>query len=122
MVRFYKRKTDIPCQEALQRAGDAVKTGISVRAAAKAAGVDRMALSRFITNKGKDGKTKLSEMKLVFTSEQESALAAHIRQLDDRFYGLSTDKVRELASRYAAANKVAVPSNWEKDGLAGQHF
>lgn len=54
-----------------------------------------MTLKRFMRNGGVAGYQKVRNLHRVFTTEQKNTLAARIKQLDNRFYGLSTEKWRK---------------------------
>lgn len=125
MVRNYKPKTDRTrnaniTKEKLKAAAILVKDeGWDIRPAAKQHGVDRMTLTRFIKNDNQFGYEKCSQVRKVFTEDQEAELANHIKALDDKFYGLSTEKCRTLAFDYATANNRKTPPGWTKNLKAG---
>lgn len=124
MVRNHKRKTDrvtgAEVREQLKAAAKLVQEdGWAIRAAAKSAGVDRMTLTRFLKNGNKLGYEKCSEVRKVFNTEQEDALAQHIRALDDCFHGLSTVKCMTLAFEFANLNEITMPPSWTKNQRAG---
>ena len=119
MVRSYKRKTLKPDIDRLASAAALVADGSSTRDAAKTYRVDRSTLARYIKRQGKGGSEFLKEKQVVFTIEQEHELATHIRDLDNRFYGLSTMQVCKLAYEYGTQNNINLPHNWERDCKAG---
>jgi hypothetical protein len=87
MVRNYQRKSDRATNtniEKLETAAKMVKDdGTAVRAAARAQGVDRSTLARYLIS-GRRGYDKCAAVKKVFTSEQELLLAEHVKLLDNR--------------------------------------
>lgn len=125
MVRNYKPKTDRTLntnitKDKLKAAAILVKDeGWNIRPAAKQHGVDRMTLTRFIKNNNQFGYKKCSEVRKVFLEDQEVELANHLKALDDKFYGLHTEKCRTLAFDYATATNRKIPPSWTKNLKAG---
>lgn len=122
MVRTYKRKTDraVNTEDRLNNAAKLVREeGIAIRTAAKAQDVDRMTLTRFLKN-NEFGYKICGKVRQVFTQDQELELAAHVKALDNCFYGLSVEKLRILAYDYGSANNLNIPDNWKRDRKAGK--
>lgn len=120
-VRKTERATNL---DGLSSAAKLVETGkSSVKAAAAEHGVARTTLQRFLkcspTKRGCYGYINCHTKASIFTDEMENELAAHVKDLDNRFHGLTPIKVRELAHEYGAANGVKMPANWIKDQAAG---
>ena len=126
MPRLYKRKTTRASisQDVLQRAAGEVAGGTSVRSAAKDFRIDRMTLTRYIANSEQGvphlGYSAVSAARQVFTPQMERDLATHVKNLADQFHGLSPTKCRELAFEFAQSNNVDVPTNWNRDRMAGK--
>lgn len=122
MPRKYKQKTnraDIT-EDRLKNAARMVKDeNISIRAASKEWEIDRMTLTRYLS-KGERGYDITSATHRVFSNADEASLADHIKTLDSCFHGLNREKCRELAFDYARLNHIDTPSNWTKDGMAGE--
>ena len=120
MVRQYKRTREVPSADRLQSSQAAIKNNnLAIRAAAKAFKVDRMTLKRFMDRDGVTGQKNNTATHQVFSEGQELELTKHIKDLDNRFYGLSLDQVRQLAYEYGSRNGLAPPENWRKDQKAG---
>lgn len=121
MPRNYKRKTSRAnvSEDELSNAARLVSDGdSSIRNAADVCKVNRMTLARYIKN-GQKGYDKIVQLHRVFTQADEKSLAEHIKMLDSCFHGLDKGKCRKLALDYATSNKIKVPDNWTRDGLAG---
>lgn len=65
------------------------------------------------------GYGKCCALNLVINSTMEKELANHIREMDNRYYGLSAAKCMVLAYEYATMNDVKVPDSWEHNKSAG---
>ena len=50
----------------------------------------------------------------------KSDLAKYFLSQCNRFFGLSTDKARSLAWKFAVRNKFHIPENWETDQKSGK--
>ena len=117
-----KRKTDrerIPLIVFQNAATDVTKNKFSIRENAKKHSIDRMTLTRYLRKAAEKGPTNAnmgySSHKKILSKEMESDLAKHFLNLCNRFFGLSTDKVRSLAWEFAVRNKLDIPENWKTD-------
>lgn len=118
----YKRKTNRTLkftQELLDEARVRIDQGQSKRSVANALGVNECSLRKRL----KLGTTPvtLGRFKPVFTSDQEKELADHIRDLDNRFYGLRMKDLKSLAFQYAELNQISHRFNQETK-MAGKHW
>lgn len=123
MPREYKRKTNRTktTEEQLDSAARMVTNGnLSIRKASEVCGINRMTLKRFM-GKQQRGCSITSAAHRVFTDEDETSLASHIKMLDSCFHGLNREKCRILALDYANANSINTPTNWNRDGMAGEY-
>ena len=122
-MRDYQRKTDRGVSQlVLQSAAAEVSArGKSIRKVALDNNVDRMTLTRYINaaDKTKFGYRNTGEAHQVFNDAMELELAEHIKLLADRYYGLSSDKCRQLACEFAVTNHLRIPQSWQRDGKAG---
>ena len=50
----------------------------------------------------------------IFSTKMEKDLANHIKSLSNMFYGLSTNKCRQLAFELAIQNNITIPDNRKK--------
>jgi len=50
----------------------------------------------------------------------EVELANHVKNLDDRFHGLTPMKVRDLAYGFAKAKNITLPTSWTLNRTAGR--
>ena len=96
MSQNYKRKTQRGnLVEELKTAADAVaKCGKNIRSAAAEFNVNRMTLSRFIAkqraNPERDpGYERCKTANTIFSTAMEADLAIHVKDMMQRFYGLS---------------------------------
>jgi len=55
----------------------------------------------------------------IFTDDQEDNIAAYCIQVSKMGYGLTIQKVRELAWEVAQKNNINVPENWQREKQAG---
>lgn len=112
-------------RDQLQQAANEVKEHhVSVRSVADARGIPKTTLQRYINASSpakKDWRSygNVADAQRIFSLQQETALADHIKSLDNLFHGLSAEQCRELAYRYGSANEVKTPHSWNKKGLAG---
>lgn len=123
MPRNYKKKTDrgSTSDEQFIRAANLVKDNkMTIRAAAKQCGINRMTLARFITTK-KVGYESTSVAHRVFTDIQETQLAKHIKDMADCFHGMGPEKCRKLAFDFARLNQVQTPTSWSTNAIAGEY-
>ena len=58
----------------------------------------------------------------ILPPDLDRELASHLVKLSERFYGLSSSKVKRLAYQFAVANHITVPSSWEIQGKAGKDW
>ena len=93
--------------------------GVSIRAAATAQSLNRSTLARYLSSK-QVGYEKCSSARQILTKAQEKELADHVRALDNRFYGLSTDQLKRLAYDYSNVNGIRMPDSWTRDKHAGK--
>ena len=120
MVRKYKAKNVPPNADSLRAAQQAVqKENKSVREASKLFNVDRITLTRFIQRGGITGHESNRDKHIIFSKDQEIELTNHIKDLDDRFHGLSAEQVCQLAHQYSSLNGVVTPKSWTKNKKAG---
>lgn len=118
----YKRKTNRTLkftQELLDEARRRIGEGKSKRSVADALGVNESSLRKRL----KSGTVPvcLGRFKPVFTADQERELADHMKDLDNRFYGLRMKDVKLLAYQYAELNHINHRFNQEKK-MAGTHW
>ena len=76
----------------LQRAGEAVRSGLSVRAASQDFAVPRTTLRRYLAENDAQGHFGYENCKIknmVLSPEMEADLAAHITKIADLFHGLT---------------------------------
>ena len=131
MPRKYIRKTEraaVPF-DVMKRAADAFTAGASLREVARNFNIDRATLHRFILkSKGKandevqTGYSRLSACKRIFPLQMENDLAQHIKELSDRFHGLSVTKCRALAYEFAKSNCIPIPESWDREEKAGKDW
>ena len=57
--------------------------------------------------------------KQVFTKDIEDSIASYCVEVSRMGYGLSVDKVRELAFEVADKNEVKMPAKWTTEKKAG---
>ena len=67
----------------------------------------------------KSGYQRVGDRHRIFSTKMEEDLANHIKSLSNMFYGLSTNKCRQLAFEFAMQNNITIPDNWEKKRIAG---
>ncbi|CAH2008014.1 unnamed protein product [Acanthoscelides obtectus] len=118
----YKRKSDRSLkftQEIIDQARDRIAKGESKRSVAKSFHVNECTLRKRL----REGTipSSLGRFKPVFSQAQEKELADHIKDLDNRFYGLRMKDVRYLAFQYAELNKIPHRFNTENK-MAGKHW
>ena len=58
----------------------------------------------------------------VFTDEMEKDLAEHCINLVEQHHGLSMDKVKMLAYKFAEKKQVSIPKNWSDYRRAGREW
>ncbi|QQP35452.1 Uncharacterized protein FKW44_023684, partial [Caligus rogercresseyi] len=112
------RKTDrIVSKDSLAKAADDVKNGkLSVRKAAQTYGVSRTTLQQSISMNAEQreaaGYSQCSALNLVIPTTLETALANHVKDMDNRYHGLTAQKCMTLAYEFATANGIKVPAAW----------
>ena len=109
MPQTYKRKTNRAFRtslDVLRRAAEEVENGSSLSKAAANFNIDKMTLSRYV-NKCKSqaqpvtGYVAVLLSNFVIPPAMESDLVQHIKTLSDMFYGLTTEKCKQLANEFA---------------------
>lgn len=126
MGRVYKRKTTHATdQEGLRNAAEKVMVSkMPVRTAARMFKVPRTSLQRYIDLSPDDrasmGYAGCSTKNLVIPPAMEAALANHIKDMDNRYHGLSVAKCSSLAYEFAVLNGIKVPGAWTENGSAGE--
>jgi hypothetical protein len=128
-MRNYKRKTTRGSTpgDVMKRAADEVRAGGKLRTVASDFNIDRMTLKRYIRKCDEKpdavtGYKAIARKQAVFSPEMENDLAHHIKLLADMFHGLSLQKCCILAYEFASRNNLQMPTNWIKDGKAGQDW
>ena len=113
----------------MKRAANAFTAGASLREVSRNFNTDRATLRRFILkSRGKvdnditTGYNRLSECKRIFPLQVESELAQHIKELSDRFHGLSVEKCRALAYEFAQSNGIPISKNLDREKKAGKDW
>lgn len=110
MGRIYKKKTTRGVDIAqVEGAAKMITEGkASIRKAAKGLDIPNTTLQRFIGSSEEErktfGYTKCRSTNLVFTPELEILLANHVKDLDNRYHGLTAKKCMELAWEFATQN------------------
>lgn len=123
MVRNYPAKRAPPNTELLRSAQQAIQRDKkSLREASKMFNVNRMTLKRFIEHGGITGQDRNRFSHTIFTQEEETELSNHIKDLDNRFHGISSEKVCQLAYEYASLNDVSTPKSWTLNKKAGKDW
>lgn len=138
MVRSYKRKTErkLSSPRKVKRGLQLIKSGLSLRKAAKECGVHYACLNRL--NKKKNFNEDLDNVptealvlshksRSVFSEEIETSIAEYCKELAMMGYGLSAQKVCDLAYETAVVNKkmnpnLKIPTSWEKNKKAGSDW
>ena len=126
MAYKYKKKTntgDTPAPEFAAAAAE-MQNATSLRKAARNHNIDKMTLKRYI-NKLKSNKLfsmGYSSHKIVFIEKMGSDFATHIIDLSERFHGLTSEKVKELAYEFAMVNKINIPDSWKTNKKKGKDW
>lgn len=130
-MRTYKRKTERgkTSADTIQRAVLIVlNDGRSVNSVAKDFLIPQKTLQRYVvkakSQKEDGGAINLERVgyfngRIVFTKEQETALADYLKRASDIYYGLTPKEVRKFAFQYASANNLHVPASWTDKKMAG---
>ena len=100
---------------------------LSIRQAAIAHNVPNTTLQRFLkcneAERKAFGYSKCKSANLVFTSEFEEMLASHVKDLDNRYHGITPTKCMQLAYEFAQLNGVTgIPKNWMDNKAAGKDW
>ena len=122
MVRNYVRKTTrrAPLIGVLNAARDQVRCGVSVRKAAEDYGLQFMTLWRHCHADGEDGHRTFGYVKkTVLSPEMERKLGEYLQTASQLNYGLTPRETRQLAYKFAVANKLRVPPSWDRKSEAG---
>lgn len=120
-------------QESIQNAVAAVTappdTRISIREACKVYNVKFTTLVRNVNKFKASGEDKFEynekkayTVKKIFSEEEELTLVRYITTIAKMNYGLTKKKVRELAFKFAVANKKNYPHTWNEPKLAGEEW
>lgn len=97
---------------------EAVKSGTSLKAAARSFGIPPKTLRRHRDMKvATPGKSKLGSKSTVFTPEYEALLVEHIKQMEKVFFGLTTIDICRLAFELAVQLKISHPFQNASAGL-----
>ena len=109
----------------MKSAAKEVKIGKFIRTAAKYHGVDRMTLQRYIKSSSESkncsyGYGNVANKQRVFSVELEAELASHVKNLANRFHGLTNAKFQKFAYEFAVANNVSAPLSGVKNKEAGK--
>lgn len=125
MGRKYKKKTTRGANlQNLAEAAKLVEEGnSSVRGAAVLCNVPNATLQRYIKSTEDErnafGYSKCVSANMVFTAELEEMLASHVKDLDNRYHGITPTKCMELAYEFAHQNDVIIPKSWVANKAAG---
>lgn len=122
MPRKYTRKSLRMCwtAEQLDRAREAIGSGMSIRKASITFRIPRTTL-RSHTKQSNKPPTRLGSKIPVFNAAQEEELVQHLLKLESRFYGLNMRDIKELAFELAERNNLPHPFNKDKR-MAGQDW
>lgn len=117
--------------ESMKKAIEAVtappETRLSIRGACKVFNVKNATLLRHLKAFKDLGAEKFEykanyAVKKIFTDEEETKLVIYMKTVAEMNYGLSKKRVRELAYKFAVANKKNYPSSWDEHELAGEEW
>ncbi|KAJ8944406.1 hypothetical protein NQ318_023179 [Aromia moschata] len=116
----YKRKTDrklIFTEENLAEARRKISESVSQRRVASEMGIGESTLRKRL--KSGNIPTSLGRYKTTFSKEQEQELAQQVKDLDERFYGLTKKGLQIAAYKFATLNNI--PNSFNKDKrMAGE--
>lgn len=123
-MRTYARKTGRgqTSLEEMHRAADLVtQNGQSIRSVAKALGICRVSLNRFIQRRNTDPDTTFGyrSARRVFNDEEETALNKYLIQSAQIYFGLTPKEVRRLAYECAVQYNKDMPESWRQNKQAG---
>ena len=122
MPRHYQRTTTASAYttELINTARHEVRVNKkSVSEVSRMLGISRTSLIRYLKT---DNESKTLGRNTVFTKEDEKVLCQYILDCSKMFYGLSLQKSRELAYKYAVNLKKNVPSSWTTNSSAGKDW
>lgn len=117
--------------DAMKKAVEAVTAPpdqrISIREACKVYNVKLATLSRHLASFKKSGVETYNylpncDVNRVFSDEEENLLVTYIENVAKMNYGLTKKGVRQLAYRFAIANKKKYPDKWDADKIAGEEW
>ena len=104
------------------------KDGLSIRQVSLVTGISYATLWRYVAKKKKTPEDETMRMvpnyysRLVFTEEQEKALAQSLRKCSNLAYGIENEDARKLAFEFATKINVKVPETWVKYQMAGKDW
>ena len=122
MPRHYQRATTASAYttELINTARHEVRVNKkSVSEVSRMLGISRTSLIRYLKT---DNESNTLGRNTVFTKEEEKVLCQYILDCSKMFYGLSLQKSRELAYKYAVNLKKNVPSSWTTNSSAGKDW
>ena len=128
MPRKYTRKTNRgqTLIDVLKRAAGALRQSGKLRQSAREFNVNKTILKRFVDQMSIDEDTakksdykRVGDRHCIFSTKMEKDFANHIKSLSNMFYGLSTNKCRQLAFEFVIQNNITIPDNWKKKRIAG---
>ena len=111
----------------LERAAKCVtEESMSYRKAAANFNVNKMTLMRYIKKEANPiytiGYQATILNNYIFSPEMEQQLSSHFVHLADMFFGLSVEKCKELAFKFAATNKLFIQHSLEVNKKAGKKW
>lgn len=123
-MRNYTRKTargQASLEEMHCAADLVIQNGQSIRSVAKALGICRVSLNRFIQRRNTDPNTTFGyrSARRVFNDEEETALNEYLTQSAQIYFGLTPKEVRCLAYECAVQYKKDMPDSWRHNKQAG---
>lgn len=129
MVRTYQRKTNrkVISPRKLVEAVKLVRSGYAIRTIAKQKGINRQTLWKAVkrTNNRDEVDDKCKELQLsyskrsIFTNKMEDQIVKYCIDMAQMGFGLTVNKVREIAYETAIKNKLSVPIIWKQNKVAG---
>ena len=128
MVGKYTRETNRgqTSIDVQKRAAGALRQSGKLRQSAQEFNVSKTTLKRFVDQMSidedtakKSGYKRVGDRYRIFSTKMEEDLGNHIKSLSNMFYGLSTNKCRQLAFEFAMQNNITIPDNWKKKRIAG---
>lgn len=129
MVRTYKKKTSRKptSPRKLAAAVQLVHDGWPIRTAARQKGINRQTLWKVVhCSKNLENIEDNSNCfqlsygrKSIFSKQLEDEIVAYCIDMARMGFGLSVNKVRELAYETAIINNLPIPQNWKDNKIAG---